>query len=305
MITAAPGPSEGAGIVAAMLIMLIAFGSVVAMGLPILTALFGIAVGFALEDLLSHLLNVPVFAPELLAMIALGVGIDYALFIVTRYRQGLFESRTPRQAAVTSLATSGRAVLFAGTTVVISLLGLFLLQLPFLQGLAVGTIAAVLLVMAAALTLLPALLGFAGRSIDRLHVPKLLQSGATPAADSVWYRWSRMIQRRAWLAGIGALLVLLTLAIPLFSMRLAFTDASNDPTSLTTRQAFDLLSEGFGPDFNGPLIVAAPLSSAADVDVMHKVDSALRTTPGVAFAAPVDVNADHSAAVHRVSDDRP
>ena len=297
VITAAPGPSEGAGILAAMLIMLVAFGSVVAMGLPILTALFGIAVGFALEDLLSHLLNVPVFAPELLAMIGLGVGIDYALFIVTRYRQGLFESRSPRQAVVTSLATSGRAVLFAGTTVVISLLGLFLLQLPFLEGLGVGTIAAVLLVMAAALTVLPAMLGFAGRSIDRLHVPKLLQSGATPAPDSFWYRWSRMIQRRAWLSGIVALLVLLTLAIPLFSMRLAFTDASNDPTSLTTRQAFDLLAEGFGSGFNGPLIVAAPLSSAADVDLMYKLDSALRTTPGVAFAAPVEVNADHSAAV--------
>ena len=132
-----------------MIIMLIAFGSVVAMGLPILTALFGIAIGFALEDLLSHVLNVPIFAPEMLAMIGLGVGIDYALFIVTRYRQGLFEGRDPRQAVATALATSGRAVLFAGTTVVISLLGLFLLQLPFLQGLAVGTIAAVLLVMAA------------------------------------------------------------------------------------------------------------------------------------------------------------
>ena len=115
VITAAPGPSEGAGILGAMIIMLIAFGSVVAMGLPILTALFGIAIGFALEDLLSHILNVPIFAPEMLAMIGLGVGIDYALFIVTRYRQGLFEGRDPRQAVATALATSGRAVLFAGT----------------------------------------------------------------------------------------------------------------------------------------------------------------------------------------------
>ena len=244
VITAAPGPSEGAGILGAMIIMLIAFGSVVAMGLPILTALFGIAIGFALEDLLSHVLNVPIFAPEMLAMIGLGVGIDYALFIVTRYRQGLFEGRDPRQAVATALATSGRAVLFAGSTVVISLLGLFLLQLPFLQGLAVGTIAAVLLVMAGALTLLPAMLGFAGRAIDRLHLPRLLQTGATPAPDSFWYRWSRMIQRRPWTFGILALMVLVTLAIPLFSMRLAFTDAGNDPTSLTTRQAYDLLAGG-------------------------------------------------------------
>ncbi len=297
VITAAPGPSEGAGILGAMIIMLIAFGSVVAMGLPVLTALFGIAIGFALEDLLSHVLNVPIFAPEMLAMIGLGVGIDYALFIVTRYRQGLFEGRDPRRAVSTAHATSGRSVLFAGTTVVISLLGLFVLQLPFLQGLAVGTIAAVLLVMAGALTLLPAMLGFAGRAIDRLHLPKLLQTGATPAPDSFWYRWSRMIQRRPWTSGIVALLVLVTLAIPLFSMRLAFTDASNDPTTLTTRQAFDLLAEGFGPGFNGPLVVAAPLSSTTDVATMDKLDSVLRATPGVAVAAPVEVNADHSAAV--------
>jgi RND superfamily putative drug exporter len=297
VITAAPGPSEGAGILGAMLIMLIAFGSVVAMGLPILTALFGIAIGFALEDLLSHVLNVPIFAPEMLAMIGLGVGIDYALFIVTRYRQGLFEGRNPRQAVISSLATSGRAVLFAGCTVVISLLGLFILQLPFLQGLAVGTIVAVLLVMTAALTLLPALLGFAGQAIDRMHLPKLLQSGATPAPDSFWYRWSRMIQRRPWVSGTLALLTLLALALPLFSMRLAFTDAGNDPTSLTTRQAYDLLAEGFGPGFNGPLVLAAPLSASADAASMEKVDATLRATPGIAFAAPVEINADHSAAV--------
>jgi RND superfamily putative drug exporter len=225
------------------------------------------------------------------------VGIDYALFIVTRYRQGLFEGRDPREALITSLATSGRAVLFAGSTVVISLLGLFLLQLPFLQGLAVGTIAAVLLVMAAALTLLPALLGFAGRAIDRLHVPRLLQTGATPAPDSFWYRWSRIIQRRPWTFATLALVVLVALAIPLFSMRLAFTDASNDPTSLTTRQAFDLLAEGFGPGFNGPLVVAAPLSSPSDASTMAKLDTLLRGTPGIAFAAPVEINKDRSAAV--------
>ncbi len=263
-----------------MIIMLIAFGSVVAMGLPILTALFGIAIGFALEDLVSHLLNVPVFAPEMLAMIGLGVGIDYALFIVTRYRQGLFEGRDPRQATAMSLATSGRAVLFAGSTVVISLIGLFVLQLPFLQGLAVGTIAAVLLVMVAALTLLPAMLGFAGRAIDRLHVPKLLQTGAKPAPDSFWYRWSRMIQRRAWISAVLALAVLVTLALPLFSMRLAFTDAGNDPTSLTTRQAYDLLAEGFGPGFNGPLVVATPLSSPAEAAGLAKLDDGAAVDAG-------------------------
>lgn len=297
VITASPGASEGGGILAAMLIMLIAFGSVVAMGLPILTALFGIAIGFALEDILSHVLNVPIFAPEMLAMIGLGVGIDYALFIVTRYRQGLFEGRDPRRAVMVSLATSGRAVLFAGSTVVISLVGLFVLQLPFLQGLAVGTIVAVLLVMAGALTLLPAMLGFAGRAIDRLHLPRLLQTGATPAPDSFWYRWSRAIQRRPWVSGTAALMVLVVLALPLFSMRLAFTDASNDPTSLTTRQAFDLLAKGFGPGFNGPLVVASPVASGGDIAAMDRVQAAIASTPKVAFATPVEVSADRSAAV--------
>jgi RND superfamily putative drug exporter len=151
--------------------------------------------------------------------------------------------------------------------------------------------------MAAALTLLPALLGFTGRAIDRLHVPRLLQTGATPAPDSFWYRWSRMIQRRPWAFATLALVVLVALAIPLFSMRLAFTDASNDPTSLTTRQAFDLLAEGFGPGFNGPLVVAAPLSSSTDSATMAKLDTTLRATPGIAFAAPVEINKDQSAAV--------
>src|SRR5271165_4455739 len=155
VVSPSPGSSEGIGILAAMIIMLLAFGSVVAMGLPIITALFGIAIGFAVLDLFSHVLTVPIFAPEMLAMIGLGVGIDYALFIVTRYRQGLAEGRDPRRAVMLALATSGRAVLFAGSTVVISLVGLFVLQLPFLQGLAVGTIAAVVLVMIAALTVLP------------------------------------------------------------------------------------------------------------------------------------------------------
>ena len=144
---AKPGSSEGIGILAAIIIMLLAFGSVVAMGLPIITALFGIAIGFAVLDLLSHVVTTPVFAPEIMAMIGLGVGIDYALFVVTRYRQGLAEKREPREAIAVSLATSGRAVVFAGITVILSLLGLFLLQLPFMRGLAIGAIAAVLLVM--------------------------------------------------------------------------------------------------------------------------------------------------------------
>jgi RND superfamily putative drug exporter len=296
VIAPKPGPSEGIGIVAAMIIMLIAFGSVVAMGLPIMAALFGIAVGFALQDLLSHVLNVPIFAPELLAMIGLGVGIDYALFIVTRFRRGLDDGRAPRVAVAEALATSGRAVLFAGCTVIISLLGLFIVNLPFMQGLAVGAIAAVLLVMSAALTLLPAMLGFSGRAIDRLHVPGLLGGGPTDGRG-FWYRWSRMIQRHPVTAGLASLLALVLLAVPLFSMRLAFTDAGNDPASLTTRQAYDLLAQGFGPGFNGPLVLAVETPGAAAASTLTTLDARLRATPGVAFATPPQFNGDHSVAV--------
>ena len=214
---AKPGPSEGIGILAAIVIMLLAFGSVVAMGLPIITALFGIAIAFAVLDLLSHVITTPTFAPEMMAMIGLGVGIDYALFIVTRYRQGLAEGRDPRQATAVSLATSGRSVVFAGTTVILSLLGLFILQLPFMRGLAVGAIAAVVLVMLAAVTLLPAMLGFSGLAIDKVRVPGLHQSGAEPSERGFWYRWSRTVQRHPVVAAVGALLCLILLILPFFS----------------------------------------------------------------------------------------
>jgi len=293
---AKPGPSEGIGILAAIIIMLLAFGSVVAMGLPIITALFGIAVAFAVLDLLSHVVTTPVFAPEIMAMIGLGVGIDYALFVVTRYRQGLAEGRDPRDAVAVSLATSGRAVLFAGTTVILSLLGLFILQLPFMRGLAIGAIAAVVLVMAAAMTLLPAMIGFAGRAIDNLAIPGLLQSGAEPSERGFWYRWSRTVQRHPLVSGAAALLVLVCLALPMFSMRQAFTDAGNDPASTTTRQAFDALATGFGPGFNGPLIIAARVPAGQQATAERLAD-AVRTSPGVAFASPAQLNSAGTAAV--------
>jgi RND superfamily putative drug exporter len=287
---AKPGPSEGIGILAAIVIMLLAFGSVVAMGLPIITALFGIAIAFAVLDLLSHVITTPVFAPEMMAMIGLGVGIDYALFVVTRYRQGLAEGRDPREATTVSLATSGRSVVFAGTTVILSLLGLFILQLPFMRGLAVGAIAAVVLVMLAAISLLPAMLGFAGHAVDRLHVPGLLQSGAEPSERGFWYRWSRTVQRRPLIAGLTALVCLLVLIIPFFSMRLAFTDAGNDPPSTTTRQAFDELATGFGPGFNGPLIVAASLPGGR-ASAVEALQAKVAATPGIAFATPARFSA--------------
>jgi putative drug exporter of the RND superfamily len=294
---AAPGPSEGIGITAAMLIMLLAFGSVVAMGLPIITALFGLGIGIGLLELVSRFLVVPTFAPEMAAMIGIGVGIDYALFIATRFRQGLFEGRDPRGAVIASLMTSGRSVLFAGSTVVISLFGLYLIGQPYMVGLATACIIAVLMVLVAALTLLPALLGFAGHAIDKLHIPGLLQNGGPPSVRGFWYRWSRFVQRRAWVTGTLAVVVLVLLAIPVFSMRLAFTDAGNDPASLTTRQAYDLLAQGFGPGFNGPLVVAVAMPGPGGTSTVQHLRTAIADTSGVAFVAPVEYNAARTGAV--------
>jgi putative drug exporter of the RND superfamily len=298
VVTASPGSSEGYGITAAIIIMLIAFGSVVAMGLPIITALVGVAMGFGIVDLLSHLLTVPTFGPELMAMIGLGVGIDYALFVVTRFRQGLTEGRDPRDATVVALSTAGRAVMFAGGTVVISLLGLFVVGLPFMDGLAVGSICAVLLVLTGALTLLPAMLGFAGRSIDRLHIPGLLKKTQT-RERGFWWRWSRTVQRHPSICGTAALVILVILAIPLFSMRLGFSDSSNDPTKLTTRQAYDTLAKGFGPGFNGPLLIVAslPAGSASDRAAVESLAGRLRSEPGISAVAPPRFNPTGDTAV--------
>ncbi len=298
VVSPSPGSSEGIGISAAIIIMLLAFGSVVAMGLPILTALVGIGAGYGVVALISHLLIDPNFGPELMAMIGLGVGIDYALFIVTRYRQGLGEGLDPRGAVVRAMSTAGRAVLFAGTTVLISLCGLFLVGEQYLDGLAVGTILAVMAVMLGALTLLPAMLGFSGRAVDRLHLPGLLQSSAPGSERGFWWRWSRTVQRRPVLCGAAALLVLVILAMPLFSMRLAFTDSGNDPTNLTTRQAYDLISNGFGPGFNGPLVVVAELPGGAkDRAVVTALDHRLAGVPGVARVQAPTYNRAGNAAV--------
>ncbi len=194
--------------------------------------------------------------------------------------------------------TSGRSVLFAGSTVVISLFGLFLIGQPYMVGLATGCIAAVLMVLVAALTLLPAMLGFAGGAIDKLHLPGLLQSGGPPSEHGFWHRWSRFVQRRAWLTGVLAVLVLVTLALPVFGMRLAFTDAGNDPTSLTTRQAYDLLAQGFGPGFNGPLVVAVDMHGPSDRATVEQLQAAMAAHhDGMAFVTPAEFNPYDTGAV--------
>ena len=285
--------SEAIGILAAVIILLVAFGSVLAMGLPIMTALFGIGTGLAIVTLLARFTDVPSFAPQVTAMIGIGVGIDYALFISTRYREALHEGSDPQQAVVHSIDTSGRAVLFAGGTVVVSLLGLLLIGVSFIRGLAIGASLAVLLVMAAAITLLPAVLGFVGHTIDKWALPTAKRP--KPADQTIWARWSRTIQRRPWPIAIGGLVILLVLAIPALGLRLGIADAGNDPTKLTTRRAYDLLSEGFGPGFNGPLLVASEVHSPGDVAAMSRVADAIKQTAGVAHVTPVIPSANGKA----------
>ena len=298
---AKPGASEGIGILAAIVILLFAFGSVIAMGLPILTALFGIAIAFGILDLLSHALVVPTFGGELAALIGLGAGIDYALFVTTRYRQSLVDGLSPREAVGTAMATSGRAVFFAGCTVVISLFGLFLLGLTFVYGLALGAIAGVVLVLAAAVTLLPAVLGFVGRTIDRLHVPRLAHRNRdVRTRQTLAWRWSRVVQRRPAVAGAAALAILLVLAVPLLSMRLAFGDAGNASSDLTTRRAYDLLASGFGPGSNGPLLVTVQLPNQTATTAVASVHDALATTPGVAHVTPARLSPQGNTAVINV-----
>ncbi len=274
------GPAELIGILAAIVILLVAFGSLLAMGLPILIALFGIGIGLGLVQLLSHTIATPDFATQLASMIGIGVGIDYALFIVTRYRQGLDEGLQPEHAVVRAIDTAGRAVVFAGTTVVISLLGLFLMGVDFVNGMALGTSVTVAIVMLASITLLPALLGFAGRTIDRFSVRR--RKEPKPVEQTMWYRWSRVVQHRPWPAAIGGLAFLIVLAIPLLSMRLAFPDSGANPKADTSRQAYDLVAEGFGAGFNGPLVLAAEFPKGADTASLDQLATRLQQTPDVA-----------------------
>ena len=285
--------SESFGILAAVVILLVAFGSLLAMGLPIVVALVGIGIGLAIVQLLARVVDMPSFAPQVTLMIGIGVGIDYALFIVTRYRNGLHDGLEPRDAVINALDTAGRSVLFAGCTVVISLVGLFVIGIGFIQGMATGAALGVLIVMAGSVTLLPALLGFSGRAIDRLSLPGAhkRQQGARADANSFWVRWSKGLQRRPWTAAIAGLAVLLVLAIPMFSLRLGSADNGNDPTSQTTRRAYDLLSTGFGPGSNGPLLIvteggdggASVLQQVAD---KAKTEGAARGIAGVSPVIP-------------------
>ncbi len=274
------------GIGAAAVILLVAFGSLIAMALPIATAVAGVGSGLMLMAPLSHLMSVTGIAPILGALIGLGVGVDYALFIVTRYRRGLQSGLGSERSAVLALNTSGRAVLFAGGTVCIALLGLLTLGVGFLDGLAVPAAITVVCTVLAAVTLLPALFGVLGlRVLSRRQRRRLGADGPenTGSASGIWARWSRIVPRIPAVLAAAGLAVMLVVSAPVLHLRLGFADDSNDPTSSTTYKAYEMLAEGFGPGFNGPLLLVAETGSAADRAALgRKLDRALTAVPGVA-----------------------
>ncbi len=326
--------SEVLGLAFAIVILILAFGSVLAMGLPVGVALFGIGIGTTIVTLLSNVLAIPDFATFLGIMIGLGVGIDYALLIVTRYREQLHAGHTGRDAVTTSIDTAGRSVLFAGTTVVISLLGMLVMGVNFVQGLAMAAASVVAVTVAASLTLLPALLGFAGPRIELTRWRGLIAAGLAaialvgvglkitpliiglplavivliagffvgplkreaprraqrPLRETAAYRWSRVIQHRPWVAVIVGAVVLLVLAVPVLGLRLGFSDESNFAQDTTTKQAYDLLVDGFGPGFNGPLLLVAELPEGTDRAGLDAITDAAGADPGVAFVSPARPN---------------
>ena len=329
-----PPESELIGLAFAIVVLIVSFGSVLAMGLPIAVAVAGVGLGLTLTNLISNVTTMPDFALQLGAMIGLGVGIDYALFVVTRYREGLHRGFSPETATMAAMDTAGRAVVFAGVTVVVSLLGLLLIGLSFVAGLGVSAAITVGVTMAASSTLLPALLGFAQLRVELTRwrglvaaalvavallgvglglQPLLLglplavavlivgsfvgalkrevpRRAPKPVRETLPYRWSHFIQRRPWPVAIAGTAILLFLAVPVLALRLGFSDEGNYPEESTTRQAYDLLSDAFGPGFNGPFIAVAALDGPDDFAAFQQVAAAIGEDPGVASVSPAIPN---------------
>jgi putative drug exporter of the RND superfamily len=293
------GTATAVGLIAAMIVLLITFGSVLAMGLPILTALLGLGTGIGLAGLASQVISTPDFATQLAAMIGLGVGIDYALFLITRFRQN-FRSGMDLQTSISeAMDTAGRAVLFAGITVIIALLGQFALGVSFLYGLAVASSLAVLMTMLAALTVLPAVLSRFGERIARpgRRARNSGQSSAVLDARGAWARWANLIQRHPWPGAVAGLAIMLTLAAPALALRLGNSDAGNNPPSSTTRHSYDLLAKGFGRGFNGPLQVVVSLPHAGDSAAAAAIGASLRATGDVTSVSPARLSPNGLTAV--------
>jgi len=291
------GSATAIGLLAASVVLLITFGSFIAMGLPIVTALLGLGVGISLAGLGSHLIQIPDFATQLAAMIGLGVGIDYALFIVTRFRENRGRGDTVDAAVTVAMDTAGRAVLFAGVTVILALGGQLVLGVRFLDGLAIASALAVLTTMLAALTALPALLSRFGERVKH-RSPRLSRRRRPGApASGAWLRWSRILARHPWRGVIAGLAIMVALAVPALSLRAGSSDAGNDATNLTTRHAYDLIAQGFGAGANGPLSVVVRLPLARDTAAVDRVTGALRGAGDVARVSPAQISREGTTAV--------
>ena len=281
------GVGEMIGIVAAVIILLVAFGSVIAMGLPIGMALFGLALGVSSMALLTYLIDIPSWAPQMGSMVGLGVGIDYALFLVTRHREFLAKGMTVPEAAGRAVATAGQAVIFAGGTVVVAILGLAVAGIPFMTAAGIATSVIVLIMVTASVTVLPAFLGLAGHRIDKVLFRRS-GTGVPTGVSPAWERWGTHVSKHAWAYMVGVVAFLLALTAPVLALQLGFPDEGTLPESRTERRAYDLVADGFGPGVNGPLVIAVDIS--ADSTVVEPLVDAVAADVGVAAVSPADVN---------------
>ena len=288
--------SEGIGLAAAVIILLLTFGSVIAAGLPVVVAVAGLAVSSSLTALLIRLVDAPDWSTSLATMMGIGIGIDYVLLMVTRFREWRAAGLDPEAATVATLDTAGRSVLVAGSTVVVSMLGLFAMGLSFMRGAALVTILGVVVVLAASVTLFPALLGYLGRHLDRLRLPLGRRAQVTVSAGGHvepsrgWLRWSATIQRHRFVAALLGVAILGMLAAPFLGVRFGFPDAGNDRADTSTRQAYDLVAGGFGPGANGPLVLAVELPASGDRSALDRLGTAIHDADGVAAAMPARFN---------------
>jgi RND superfamily putative drug exporter len=288
--------SVAIGLAAAAVVLLAAFGSLLAAIIPLLAATVAVGAAIEIVGLLSHVLSINAITPSVAALIGIGVAVDYALFVVTRNRKGLRSGLAPEQSAVAALATSGRAVVFAGATVAIAMLGLLILNIDFLTGVGLAAAITVALAVAAATTLLPAMFGLLGMRVLSRRERRLMTSSQVgdhlgpPAVEhsGPWLRWATFVQRRPALLSIGALTIMIVLLIPALFIRLGSSDQGNDPGASTTRKAYDLLAQGFGPGFNGPLLVVGHTADPASSTAFAALASTITATPDVAsvVAAP-------------------
>ncbi len=295
------GPATAVGVIAAMVILLLTFGSLIAAGMPLVTAGLGLITGIALVGLGTHVVSMSNISPELAIMIGLGVGIDYALFIVTRFKENYSRSRDIQASIVGAMDTSGRAILLAGATVVIALLGMFATGVTFMYGLAIASVLAVLLVLAASLTVLPSMLAaFGPRVVRPSRSARRREAKGEAPRDSAWRRWSIMVQSRPWPLAAVSLAVMVACLIPFFGMRLDASDAGNDPAGTSTQRAFNLLADGFGPGFNGPLQIATRLSDPSQRADLPALRATVQRTTDVVDVTPPRLSPSGRVAVMEV-----